>query len=209
MGLLSYLLFPWGLIGIILEGLAIVHFIRRRPDTYWIFVILFLGPLGAINLSRSRGAARHWIAGPVVQSFSAAQAHCANWKRRFATIRRRETTKSSATFTWMTASFNGREPRSTKPLPRAPIRPIRFTGAEFAPFTWATPRRALPDLERVVAKEPDYDFSRAAALLAHAYAQTGQKEKAEKLFRQVTVTSTLSETYLNFAESAGLRGPQC
>ncbi|MGB8773087.1 MAG: hypothetical protein WCC78_03035, partial [Terriglobales bacterium] len=45
MGFLSYLLYPWG---IILQGLAIVHFIRRRPDTYWIFIILFLGPLGAI-----------------------------------------------------------------------------------------------------------------------------------------------------------------
>src|SRR5260370_21378231 len=45
MGLLSYLLYPWG---IILQGLAIVHFIRRPPDNYWIFVILFLGPLGAI-----------------------------------------------------------------------------------------------------------------------------------------------------------------
>ena len=48
MGLLTYLLFRWGLFGLILEGLAIVHFIRRRPDTYWIFIILFLGPLGAI-----------------------------------------------------------------------------------------------------------------------------------------------------------------
>jgi hypothetical protein len=33
---------------LLLQGLAIVHFIRRRPDTYWIFIILFLGPLGAL-----------------------------------------------------------------------------------------------------------------------------------------------------------------
>jgi hypothetical protein len=52
----------------------------------------------------------------------------------------------------------------------------------------------------VVGKEPGYDFQRAAGLLAHAYARTGQKEKAEALFRQVTITSTLSETYLNFAD---------
>ena len=45
MGFFSHLLYPWG---ILLQGLAIVHFIRRRPDTYWIFIILFLGPLGAI-----------------------------------------------------------------------------------------------------------------------------------------------------------------
>jgi hypothetical protein len=64
----------------------------------------------------------------------------------------------------------------------------------------------LPDLERVVGKEMDYDFQRAAGLLAHAYAQTGQKEKAETLFRRVTVTSTLSETYLNFAELLASEG---
>ena len=59
---------------------------------------------------------------------------------------------------------------------------------------------ALPDLERVVAKEPNYDFGRAAGLLAHTYALTRQKEKSEALFRHVTITSTLSETYLNFAD---------
>ena len=58
---------------------------------------------------------------------------------------------------------------------------------------------ALPDLKRAVDTDPEYDFHRAAGLLAHAYAQTGEKEKAEALFRQTTVNSTLSETYLNFA----------
>ena len=29
-------------------ALAIIHFIRRRPDTYWLYIILFLGPLGAM-----------------------------------------------------------------------------------------------------------------------------------------------------------------
>jgi hypothetical protein len=51
-----------------------------------------------------------------------------------------------------------------------------------------------------VAKEPDYDFHRAPGLLAHAYAQTGKNEKAETLFRQTVALSTLSETYLNFAD---------
>ena len=45
MGLLTHLLYPWGLL---LQVGAIIHFIRRRPDTYWIFVILFLGPIGAL-----------------------------------------------------------------------------------------------------------------------------------------------------------------
>jgi len=65
---------------------------------------------------------------------------------------------------------------------------------------------ALTDLEGVVGTDPDYDFHRAAGLLAHAYAQTGQKEKAEALFRHITMTSTLSETYLNFADMLASEG---
>ena len=41
---MRFLLNPWALI---LQGFAIVHFIRRRPDMYWLWVIIFLGPLGA------------------------------------------------------------------------------------------------------------------------------------------------------------------
>jgi hypothetical protein len=65
---------------------------------------------------------------------------------------------------------------------------------------------AVPDLERVVASKADYDFNRAAGLLAHAYAETGQKEKAEALFKRVTTTSTLSETYLNYASLLASEG---
>jgi hypothetical protein len=65
---------------------------------------------------------------------------------------------------------------------------------------------ALPDLKRAVDKDSEYDFHRAAGLLAHGYALTGQKEKAEALFRQTTVLSTLSETYLNFAELLASEG---
>ncbi len=45
MGLLTHLFYPWGLL---LQAAAIIHFIRRRPDTYWLYIILFLGPIGAI-----------------------------------------------------------------------------------------------------------------------------------------------------------------
>ena len=45
MGLLTHLFYPWGLL---LQAAAIIHFIRRRPETYWLYVILFLGPVGAL-----------------------------------------------------------------------------------------------------------------------------------------------------------------
>jgi Tfp pilus assembly protein PilF len=50
-----------------------------------------------------------------------------------------------------------------------------------------------------VQADPTYDFHRAIGLLAHAYAQTGQAEKAAKLFEQAIKISTSSETYYNYA----------
>ena len=41
---LGHLFYPWGFL---VQGLAIVHFIRRRPENYWFYVIFFLGPPGA------------------------------------------------------------------------------------------------------------------------------------------------------------------
>ena len=51
----------------------------------------------------------------------------------------------------------------------------------------------------MVQKDPGYDFHRAKGLLAHAYANAGQPEKAEELFHQAVAISTLSETYYNYA----------
>jgi len=38
------LFYPYGFI---LQAVAILHFVRRRPDTYWLFIILMGGALGA------------------------------------------------------------------------------------------------------------------------------------------------------------------
>ena len=51
----------------------------------------------------------------------------------------------------------------------------------------------------MTSRDDRYNFNRAIALLAHAYANTAQPEKAEALFRLATDRSTLSETYLNYA----------
>ena len=58
---------------------------------------------------------------------------------------------------------------------------------------------ATADLERVVSKDSTYDYQRASGLLAKVWARTGRSHEAEQLFRQVTQTSTLSETQYNFA----------
>jgi hypothetical protein len=202
MGFLSYLFYPWG---IILQGLAIVHFIRRRPDNYWIFIILFLGPLGAIIYLLVEAVPDIGLVGQSFKVFPR--------RKRIRELEAAIHDNPSAgnyeelgdlymddgNLTQARAAFDkaiAARADTLDPFYRRGVCAI-LSGDAAA---------ALPDLERTVSKESDYDFQRAAGLLAHAYALTGQKEKAEALFRQITITSTLSETYLNFAELLASEG---
>ena len=205
MGLLTYLLFRWGLFGLILEGLAIVHFIRRRPDNYWIFIILFLGPLGAIIYLAVEALPDIGLVGQSFKVFPR--------RRRIAElIAAIRENPSAGNYEELGDLYmdDGEYAQARAAFDKA----IAARADTLDPFyrrgvcaiLLGDAAAALPDLERTVSKEPDYDFGRAAGLLAHAYAQTGQKEKAEALFRQVTITSTLSETYLNFADLLASEG---
>jgi hypothetical protein len=203
MGLLSSIFFPWG---IILQAIAVLHFIRRRPDTYWIFIILFLGPLGALIYLLVEAA-------PDLSFLSQQSA------RGFS--RRKRIRELEALVRVNTAVGNFEElgdlymDEGHLPQARAAFdKAIAGGSATIDPFykrgacavLMGDAAAAIPDLERVVAKDPSWDFYRAEGLLAHAYALTGQKEKAEALFRDATKTSTMSETYLNFAELLASEG---
>jgi hypothetical protein len=193
---LNFFLHPWIFL---LQALAIVHFIRRRPDTYWIFIILFLGPLGAIIYLAVEALPDIGLLGQSFKVFPR--------RSRIRELERAIHDNPSAGNYEELGDLYMDDERIAEA--RAAFdRAIAARADTLDPFyrrgvcalQLGDAAAALPDLERVVGKEPDYDFQRAGGLLAHAYALTGQKEKAEELFRKVTVTSTLSETYLNFAE---------
>src|ERR1043166_9179090 len=65
---------------------------------------------------------------------------------------------------------------------------------------------AVADLERVVGKDRNYDYQRAAGLLAYAWACNNQEAQAANMFEQVTQTSTLSETQFNYAQFLAAQG---
>jgi hypothetical protein len=202
MGFLSSLFWPWG---ILLQALAIIHFIRRRPNTYWIWIILFLGPLGALVYIFAEVVPDFGLLGQSVRGFS-----------------RRKRIRELETLVQVNSAVGNIEELGDLLMDEGRLAPARaaFDKAISAGSTTLDPfyRRgacavlmgdpvpAIPDLERVVAREPDYDFHRAAGLLAQAYALAGQKEKAEAQFRRATAASTLSETYLNFADFLAAQG---
>jgi len=195
MGSLLFLFFPWGLI---LQAVAIVHFIRRRPDTYWLWIIIFFGGLGALI----------YIAAEVIPDAGI-------MRQSFKTFpRRRRIHELEAAILDNPSAGNyeeladlyleegnfARARRSyDKAISARTDSPDPFYRRGIAEIEMGDFAAAVPDLERVVAQDSKYDFHRAAGLLAHAYANTGQPAKAAALFEEVIKISTASETYYNYA----------
>jgi hypothetical protein len=195
MGSLIFLFYPWGLI---LQAVAIVHFIRRRPDGYWLWIIIFFGGLGALIYFAAEVIPD---AGLLSQSFKAFPR-----RRRIHELEAAIHDNPSAGNYEELADLYLEEGAYTRArqcydqaISARTDSPDPFYRRGIAEIELGDFAAAVPDLERVVSEDSTYDFHRAAALLAHAYANTSQPEKAEALFREVTKISTASETYYNYA----------
>jgi hypothetical protein len=189
------LLFPWG---ILLQAVALVHFVRRRPDTFWLWIIVFLGPLGAlvyiaIEVVPDLGLLRQSFDAfgrrkRITQLEAIVQENPAVGNlEELADLYLDEGNYAKARAYYDKAISTRND--QIDPVYRRGVAEIHL--GDFEP--------AVKDLELVTDREPKYDLHRAAALLAHAYANTNQPAKADALFRQVTEISTLSETYFNYA----------
>ena len=202
MGSLFFFLRGWGFL---LQAVAIVHFIRRRPDTYWIFVILFLGWIGAAVYIVAEVIPDAGLLRTSFQMFPR--------RRRIRELERAILDNPSAgnyeelgllylddgDFAKARGCYDrsiSQRSDSVDPFYRRGVAEVKL--GDFA--------AAVPDLERAVGADPSYDFHRGRGLLAHAYAQTGQKEKAGRLFEQATKISTSSETYYNYAQFLQAQG---
>ena len=192
---LGHLFYPWGFL---VQIVAILHFFRRRPETYWFYVIFFGGFLGAgvyivVEMLPDLGLLRG-----VVQGFG-----------RRSRIQKLET-----------AILDNPSPANYEELGELYLDQKHYAKAREA-FDKAIAARsdsiytfyyraksylglghlteAIPDLEQVVAKDIKFDYYRAAGLLADAYARTGQLERAAPLFAEVVQYSTTPETLYNYA----------
>jgi hypothetical protein len=196
------LFYPWGML---LQAMALVHFVRRRPDTFWLWIILIGGGLGALV----------YIAAEVVPDAGLLRVPLSGFPRR-RRIRHLEAAildnpavgnrEELADLYLEEGKFaRARELYNSIISPRTdsvdPFYRRGIAAIEMGDFA-----AALADLERVVSKEPKYDLHRAVGLLAHAHARAGQADRADALFRQATSISTLSETYYNYASFLAAQG---
>lgn len=192
---LTALFYPWGFI---LQAVAIAHFIRRRPDTYWLWIILIGGGLGALV----------YIVAEVVPDVDLLRGSMNTFsrRRRIRELERIVIDNPAVGNQEELADLylDDGQPARARELydrvisPRSNLlNPVYRRG--LAELAMDDVPAALADLEQVVSKDPKYDFHRAMGLLAHAYARAGQPEKADATFKKATDISTLSETYYNCA----------
>ena len=194
MGFFS-LFFPWG---VVLQVLAIIHFIRRRPDGIWLWVIVFLGPVGALV----------YLFMEVVPDLALLRQSLEGVTRR-KRIKRLEAVvlenASPGNFEELADLYleDGNYARARACYDRAISPRVESLDATYrrgvAEIHLGDYPAAAADLEQVIQRDRKYDFHRAVALLGHAYAQTAQPARADELFREATANSTASETYFNYA----------
>jgi len=193
---LSGLFYPWGFI---LQALAILHFVRRRPETYWLWIILIGGALGAFV----------YIVAEVVPDASLLRSAYDGMGRR-RRIRDLEAAvldnPSVGNLEELADQYldDGRFARARQLYDKViasgranSLDPYYRRG--LAEIQLEDFPAALADLDKVVSQDRKYDFHRAIGLLAHAHARAGDPDTADALFRDATAISTLSETYYNYA----------
>jgi hypothetical protein len=190
-----YLFYPWGLV---LQVIAIVHFVRRRPENYWFYIIFFGGFLGAsayivVEVLPDLGLLRNVFQGfgrrsriQTLETQILDNPSAGNYEELGELcLEQKQYARACEAFDKAITS------RSDSPYP--------FYHRAQCSLGLTDLARAIPDLERVVNKDAKFDYYRAAGLLADAYSRTGQPERAAPLFAEVTQFSTTPETLYNYA----------
>jgi len=171
--------------------------VRRRPETYWLWIILMFGGVGALI----------YIVVEVIPDVGLLRGS-------FQVFPRRKRIKQLEGLVLDNPSIGNYEELGDLYLDDGQFARARECFDRVlakSPSIDPLYRRALcaialndfaaaaPDLERVVSEDPKYDYQRAAGLRAHVLAKLGQRDKADALFADVLQTSTLSETQYNYA----------
>lgn len=184
--------------GIILQAIAILHFIRRRPEPFWIWIIIFGGAIGALV----------YIAVEMIPDAGLLRVTYQAFPRR----RRIRYLEAAIVDNPSVGNYeelgdlymeDGRFGRArecfTEAIKRRDDSPDSYYRRALAAIAVGDFAAAVDDLAQTVKMAPRHDYHRAAGLLAHALARVGRTEEAAAAFEEVTRTSTLSETQYNYA----------
>jgi len=191
--------------GIVLQAIAILHFARRRPEAFWLWVILLGGGLGALayilvevipDVGLLRGAFQVFPRRRRIKELEAAvldNPSIGNYEelgdlylddRKFAKARE--------------CYDRVVNPRTESPDP--------FYRRALSEIELGDLQAAADDFAQVIKLDPKYDYHRAAGLQADTLGKLGRHDEAAARFAEVTQVSTLSETQYNYASLLATMG---
>ena len=201
-GIFSHLFGPWGFL---LQLAALIHFVRRRPDGYWVWIILVGGWLGAAAYFVVEVLPDLELLRDVFQR-NARKSRIEELEAQIIDNPSAGNLEDLGEMYWDQKEYAKGRDAFDRAIAARSDSAHAFYRRALCSLGLGDYGAAIPDLERVVTGDVKFDFYRAAALLADAYAHRGQQERAASLFEQVIPNSTTPETLYNYAtflKSAG------
>ncbi|HEY6130044.1 MAG TPA: tetratricopeptide repeat protein [Candidatus Acidoferrum sp.] len=201
---LGHLFYPWGFL---LQIVALVHFVKRRPENYWLWIILIGGPIGAGAYLLVEAVPDARLLGGVFQGFGRRSRiqqleaeifdnpSAGNYEELGElNLEEEKFDKAREAFTKAIEAYATRRASGSQndTLHTYYGRAKSALGLNDYPA-------AIPDLERVACSDLKFDYYRAAGLLGDAYARTGEMEKAAQWYAPAIQYSTTPETLYNYA----------
>ena len=207
------LFYPWG---IILQVLALVHFVKRRPETYWLYIILIGGPIGASAYLLVEALPDTRLLPAVFHGFGRRSRiqkletemldnpSAGNYEELGElSLEEKKYEKAREAFTKAIEAYGTRKASGSQSDTLH-----TYYGRAKSALGLGDYAGAIPDLERVACADVKFDYYRAAGLLGDAYARTGNMEKAAQWFVPATQYSTTPETLYNYAWYLKAQGNQ-
>jgi hypothetical protein len=187
---------PWTF-SILFQLLMLLHFFRRRPEGYWFFIIIFLGPLGALiyfvievipdlrvkppAIARfERGRRRRWL------EHMAGEAPSVETLQELGEIYAAEGEHERAIELF------------SRVLKRDPDAREALYGRGKSLVAMGRIDEAIADLDPVARAEPAYRFYDAYLTLAECYERAGRDEAAAAAYREILGRTTVSHAYYNY-----------
>lgn len=195
MGTLAHLFYPWGMI---VQGLALLHAVKRRPEYYWYYIIVFGGIIGAGVYMIAEVAPDATL---LRSGFKVFGRRSRIQQLEFAI----EDNPSAGNYEELAdllleqKNYSRARECYDKAIATRADSIDAFYRRGLCSFELKDTARAIDDLGRVCRQDPRYDHDSAAGHLAQAYVTAGQPEAAEAWFRQATQFSNRPEIHYNYA----------
>ena len=191
--------FNWWHVGVLFQVLMIVHFFRRRPEGYWFFVILFLGPVGALVYFVIEVAPDLRIKPPAIARFERRRRR--QWLEHMAA---ESPSLEMLQELGEICAIEGEHEKAVEYFSRVLSRDSESREARHGRAKSLVAlgqfQQAIEDLQPVARAEPSHRFYDSYLTLAECYQRTGRDDDARAAYEDILGRTTVSRAYYDYGQ---------